>query len=172
MGVSVTPGHTALTLMPSLSWSVLREDRKIPWMACFDVWYKYKPGLSRKALTLDSKVKDLLLCSDLASRRKTAAMREKCNVPMRFTSSTLVLPGSSLMLSMLWVGSNQLPCSNVPAQEIAWSTWPCLSCAFFEELVKVIVFRHITLDKGDGRAQFASGLGVDVAEDHKCAMLH
>lgn len=43
IGVSVVQGQTALTLIPSLSWRVLRVERRIPWMACFEVWYKYRP---------------------------------------------------------------------------------------------------------------------------------
>ena len=41
---------------------------------------------------------------------------------------------------------------------------------FFEELVKVVVFRHVALDKGDGRAEFPSGCSIDIAEDDRCAM--
>ena len=89
-------------------------------MACLEVWYKYRPGLSRKALTLESNVRDLLRLSVVfVSCRKTAAMREKYSVPRRFTSIVLVFPGSSLMLSIVWLGSNQLPYSKIPAQEIA-----------------------------------------------------
>lgn len=45
---------------------------------------------------------------------------------------------------------------------------------FLEESVKVVVFRHIALDKSDGRAQFTScvDVGVDIAEDDECAVLH
>jgi len=44
----------------------------------------------------------------------------------------------------------------------------------FEELVQVGVFCHVALNKGDGRAGFASGfeVGVDVAEDDEGAMLY
>jgi hypothetical protein len=43
----------------------------------------------------------------------------------------------------------------------------------FEELVEVVVFCCVTLDKCNGGAGFVSGfdVGVDVAEDDECAVL-
>ena len=43
-----------------------------------------------------------------------------------------------------------------------------------EELVQVVVSRHIALNEGDGRAGLASGVDVniDIAEDDECAVLH
>ena len=45
---------------------------------------------------------------------------------------------------------------------------------FLEELVQVVVFRHIALNEGDGRTGLASGVDVsiDIAEDDECAVLH
>jgi hypothetical protein len=42
----------------------------------------------------------------------------------------------------------------------------------FEELVEVVVFRHVALDECDGRAGFARSFGVDVTKDDGCAVLH
>jgi hypothetical protein len=43
----------------------------------------------------------------------------------------------------------------------------------FEELVEVVVFCCVALDKRDGGAGFAGGfeVGVDVAEDDECTVL-
>lgn len=119
IGVSVTPGQRALTLMRSLSYRIFLVGRKRPCMACFEVWYRYRPGLSRKALTLESRVKVLSCGPCCLSRKNTAAMRAKCKAPKTFTSRVVVLPGSPLTVSTVRLGSNQLPCSKMPAQEMA-----------------------------------------------------
>ena len=43
-----------------------------------------------------------------------------------------------------------------------------------EEMVQVVVFRHIALNEGDVRTGLASGVdvSVDIAEDDECAVLH
>lgn len=68
----------------------------------------YNPGDSRKALTLDMKVRDLLSDDDGEEllRRKTTATRAKLAEPSTLMSRTAVGPGLSAMVVMVRSGSN------------------------------------------------------------------
>lgn len=96
----------------------------------------YRPGLSRNAFTLDTRVKLRFSPALMPWRRNTTPMRAKLALPRTFTSKTAVVAGPSPTESIVKDGSNQDPCSKMPALETAWCIWPNLSWADLKSLYR------------------------------------